>query len=254
MHQVKIQIKEKLIHYKYKARSIASDIDSAPSSNQSDDKPHNVWDDAHIHNTINLMLQRSEENISTLDAIKETEGCKKQIKHRVLLVLKRAYHETFEEGIISVDSYMTLDTAVDTALDNDNFNSLKKMISRTFKINYFVRWLYSKCKTSVSQYILMKELQTAIEVGLVFVSTFEVLNDKLNVAPSISESPLLLDIVDELNVHVQEIKQQWLALHELYPEIYNSIQTRHAVQTIIHYEARDVEELFKRGLLMNLNM
>ena len=38
-------------------------------------------------------------------------------------------------------------------------------------------------------------------------------------------------------------------MHELYPEIYNSIQTRHAVQTIIHYEARDIEELFKRGLL-----
>jgi len=82
----------------------------------------------------------------------------------------------------------------------------------------------------------------------VFVASFEILHDKLSIVPTISESPLLTSIVDELKDQVIEIKKEWLSLHGLYPEVYSSIQTRHAVQSIILYEAKDIDELFKRGL------
>eukprot|EP01084_Bolivina_argentea_P315753 547153_1 len=157
-------------------------------------KDTHYFDTAHIHNTIKLMVERSKhiklediitetEMLTPETTITETEGCKQQIKHRVLLVLKRAYHSTFEEGIISVDSYMILEDGISSALDCNNINELNKRILKTFHINKCIQWLYSHCKTSISQYLIMKELTIAIEVGMVFITTFDILIDKLNIAP-----------------------------------------------------------------------
>merc|ERR1712032_1534428 len=113
--------------------------------------------------------------------------------------------------------------------------------------NKFVTWMYNKSKFWLTQYMLMKELSTAIEVGMIFIGTFEFLADKLKCVPSISQSPMLKDIMKNLKRQVKTIKKQWQDIHELYPEVYNSVQTRHAVQRIIHHEAKDVEKLYHRG-------
>jgi len=49
--------------------------------------------------------------------------------------------------------------------------------------------------------------------------------------------------------HFEEIMCAWMQLHDEYPEIHTAIQTRHALQSIIHHKSADLERLFDEGLL-----
>ena len=214
---------------------------------------------AQITTPIQLMLQKSEQILILKDECEDDMNqeicdieliqCKKQIRHRILLVLQRSYHEAFEEGIISIDSFSILDNAISSALDDDDCHELSQLIQNCFKLNKFTTWSYSKCRNKLTQYWLFKQLSSAIEVGMVFVNTFHELTAKIECIPAIAKHKLLREILEKIEGEVKYVKKDWLEYMELYPEIYSAIQTRHAVQTIIHNEASSINDLFSRGLL-----
>lgn len=71
-----------------------------------------------------------------------TKSCTKQIRHRILLVLQRLYHEAHETGIISVESFDILDHAIRCALDDDDCQALSRVIEDCFKISKFATMPY----------------------------------------------------------------------------------------------------------------
>merc|ERR1719464_2115468 len=84
------------------------------------------------------------------------KSCKKQIRHRILLVLQRLYHEAHETGIISMESFEILDHAIRCALDDDDCLVLSRVIEDCFKMSRMTTMPYKKCRNKVTQYILFK--------------------------------------------------------------------------------------------------
>lgn len=101
----------------------------------------------------------------------------------------------------------------------------------------------------MTQYILFKRLAEAIEVGMVFSNSFEELQGKIACIPAIADHFLLRDILDDLEVNVSKVQSDWLEFQTIYPEIYSAVQTRHALQRMVHVESAFIDDLFQRGLL-----
>lgn len=198
---------------------------------------------------LKLLVQRIDAAETEEQRPSIVKSCTKQIRHRILLVLQRLYHEAHETGIISVESFDILDHAVRCALDDDDIAVLSQVIEDCFKISKLATMPYSKCRNKVTQYILFKRLAQAIEVGLVFSNSFEELQSKMACIPAIAEHEFLREILQDLAESVQRIQADWLEFQTIYPEIYSSVQTRHALQRMVHVESAFIEDLFQRGLL-----
>lgn len=180
---------------------------------------------------------------------------KNQIEHRILQILERLYEEEYEEGNIELDTYMILEDAIDKALNSEHANDhtpliiLEREISSAFQINPFIKWLYDKWKCGLTQYLLLGQLSIAIEVGLVFIITFDALPQKIACIASIHKNQFTGNILSELHQRLQAIKKEWEKIQSHWPEVYSSIQTKHAIQNIIHHETNDILELFNGGVL-----
>ena len=95
---------------------------------------------------LKLVLQSSLERIKSAESAEErpqiAKSCTKQIRHRILLVLQRLYHEAHETGIISLESFDILDHAIRCALDDDDCQALSRVIEDCFKISKFATMPY----------------------------------------------------------------------------------------------------------------
>eukprot|EP01084_Bolivina_argentea_P291660 501285_1 len=185
-----------------------------------------------------------------------------EIEHRILQVLQRSFDTEYEEGNITLDSFMVLENAIDKALgfeeshaDIDNINGisslsiLKDEICKAFKVNPLVKWAYKQCQNGLTQYFLLHDLSLAIEVGLVFSSSFQSLPSKIEIILAIRNNHYIGDILTELHKYATEINNEWMCIHEEYPEVYTAIQTKHAVQSVLHHETHDITRLYNRGVL-----
>eukprot|EP01083_Nonionella_stella_P016264 45468_1 len=176
-------------------------------------------------------------------------ACKSEIIHRVLQILKRSYCVSYERGLLSLDSFMVLEHAVDCALDDNDLSLLQEEILReAFHVNRLIEWAYLKYENSVTQFFMFGELALPIEVGKVFISALQEIRGKISCVPTINNNMYIKDVFDTLNEEEAVIKARWEKIAGQYPEMYNAIQTRHAVQSIIHHEANDILQLFNRGL------
>jgi len=196
---------------------------------------------------------RSESLGDEVDAMNEK---RKQFHHRILNVMKSCYSQSYEEGVISQSAAKALQDAVEMALDYDDISLQYEYLLGFFKISkFFQRW-YSCGITgklpltqTVTKYLLLNKLSIAVEVGTVFIHSVKKLKVVLTDVPEISNSPLCRDVLETLQKHSDDIREEWLGIQESYPSLYKAIQTRHAVQHVIHSEAEAIMELKLHGLL-----
>eukprot|EP01083_Nonionella_stella_P117016 348184_1 len=179
---------------------------------------------------------------------------KKEIEHRILQVLQRSYDTEYDEGNITDYAFMTLEHAIDCALDNDSpdessLNILKQHVVKGLKINPIIKWMYKQCQNGLTQFFLLQQLSEAIEVGLVFSSAFQALPKQIECVSVVRNNAFTGDVLTDLHRIAEDIHQEWTQIHEEYPEVYTAIQTKHAVQTILHHETADVRTLYNRGVL-----
>ena len=175
---------------------------------------------------------------------------RKQFQHRILNVMKSCYLTAYEEGTISQTAETALVNAVEYALDYDDIQLQYEYLMQYFKISKFLqKWYGSGKLQKLSRYILFNKLSVAVEVGTVFIASFKQVKVVLTDVPEISASPLCRDVVQILQKHSDDIREEWNGIQQSYPEVYKAIQTRHAVQHIIHSESNDIKDLKLHGLL-----
>eukprot|EP01084_Bolivina_argentea_P315751 547147_1 len=190
-------------------------------------------------NSTNLPKSEKMVNIST-----------KELQHRVLSILQTSFDNAFEEGIISLDSYMILKNGINCALDDTDIKILEKHIYSVFEINKCFENIYTKFNNiRLIRFLLLHELKRAIEVGLIFIESVEELRGKISCVPLISKSYKLAPILNLLNSVVEQVEHKWLHIQHKYPEVYAGIQTRLAVNTIIEHEQNEIQQLYNYGLL-----
>ena len=173
-----------------------------------------------------------------------------QLIHRILSILRSLFDDAFEEGLILLLSYNALKHAIMDAIDANDTKVLTNNILKLFNINKCLENMYSHFGHGrIGHFCLLQQLKVAIEAGMIFIETVDKLNARISVVPIMAKNHEVTIILKELSADVELVEQKWLEIQQKYPEVYSSIQTRLALNTIIEYESNEINDMYSNGFL-----
>lgn len=174
-----------------------------------------------------------------------------EIKHRFLSAMKASYWRQFEEGLSTSRAVSILTEAVELALDSDDIAAQWRSIKPHFHVPYWLKRMYSSAVfTPLTRQLLVSRLSLAVELVTSFLSASEMIEEIINTRlPEFAEVRACEEVKNEIYVYRQQAIQSWLDVRNSYPEVYRSIQSRHATEYILHHQKRIIKNLFEDGLL-----
>jgi hypothetical protein len=97
--------------------------------------------------------------------------------------------------------------------------------------------------------LLYSKLAFAVELATAFLMASEGLEEIEKLFPEIGEFSALDFSKEEVRKYREQATEMWSSIQKSFPEIYRSIQTKHAAQFILTKEKHTIKELVKIGIL-----
>ncbi len=176
-------------------------------------------------------------------------------RKRLLQKEKSSYWGQFEEGLLGRDAVQKLSDTIDEMLDSEGMISLSQrkdleMLWTTPKILNIMQNLPIIGKTA--QKMFFERLFVGYDSARGFVRAQDDLKKLLSsMAIADEESEADASISDALEDEINENRIQGLTflrnLRDAFPEIYNAIETRQAIRSLLNHQQHTVDRMLKQG-------
>jgi hypothetical protein len=179
-----------------------------------------------------------------------------EMRKRVLEKEKSSYWYQFKEGMLGSIAVRRLSDQIDEILDSEGLVSLSKR--KDLELLLYTPKLLGKMQSwplinNLTKNRFFEKLSTSNEIARGFI---EAQDEAIKLVESMHRSVDANDksAHDNLAIIESEINENKIEgltfirnLRKTYPEIYDSISTRHAIRTMLNYELKTIERLQKNG-------
>ena len=178
-----------------------------------------------------------------------------EMRKRVLEKEKSSYWYQFKEGMLSSSAVRTLSGGIDEMLDEGGIVSLshRKDLEDLMKTPKSYKTLQSiPFINKITQHYFYERLAKGYDCARGFI---EAQDEALKLVESMQRSYAgddentkhLAQIEEEINENKIEGLTFLRNMKKHYSDIYNAISTKHAIRSLLNYELKTVERLFKNG-------